>query len=182
MDLLKQKIQEDLKKALKENREAEVSTLRMTIATISNRETEKRTKIWKEKPESSVKELEKESQLTDEEILEAISSEVKKRKEAILEFEKAMLLLLSRYHSAFEKGKIEDLVKKEKEELEILEKYLPEQLSEKEIKKLVKEAIEKVGAKEPKDIGKAMAELMPQVKGRADGALVSKIVKESLMK
>ena len=167
MDLLKQKIQEDLKKALKENREAEVSTLRMTIATISNRETEKRTKIWKEKPESSVKDLEKDSQLTDEEILEVISSEIKKRKESILEFEK---------------GKREDLVEKEKMETEILKKYLPEQLSEKEIKKLVKEAIEKVGAKEPKDIGKAMAELMPQVKGRADGALVSKIVKESLMK
>ena len=165
MDLLKQKIQEDLKKALKENREAEVSTLRMTIATISNRETEKRTKIWKEKPESSVKELEKESQLTDEEILEVISSEIKKRKESILEFEK---------------GKREDLVEKEKMETEILKKYLPEQLSEKEIKKLVKEAIERVEAKEPKDIGKVMAELMPKVKGRADGGLVSKIAKELL--
>ena len=72
------------------------------------------------------------------------------------------------------------MVDKETKEKEILEKYLPEQLSEEEIKKLVKEAIEKIGAKEIKDMGKVMAELMPQVKGKADGSLVSKIVKELL--
>jgi uncharacterized protein YqeY len=57
---------------------------------------------------------------------------------------------------------------------------LPEQLSEEEIRKLAKEAIQKVGAKEIKDMGKVMAELMPKVKGRADGSLVRKIVKELL--
>ncbi|MEK0366298.1 MAG: GatB/YqeY domain-containing protein, partial [Nitrosopumilus sp.] len=100
----------------------------------------------------SEKDLIKESQLTDEEIVEVISFEAKKGKEAILEFKK---------------GERQDLVGKEKKELEILQKYLPEQLSEEEIKKLVKEAIKKVGAQEIKDTGKVMAEMMPQVKGKA---------------
>ena len=163
---LKEKIQENLITALKGKKEIELSALRMVLAAISNKETEKRTKTWKEKPELKVKELEKESQLTDEEAIEVISSEIKKRKEAILEFEK---------------GKREDLAKKEKAEMEILGKYLPEQLPEEEIKKLAKETIEKIEAKEPKDMGKVMAELMPKVKGKAEGGLVSKIVKELLV-
>jgi uncharacterized protein YqeY len=73
-------------------------------------------------------------------------------------------------------------VKKEEEELEILKKYLPEQLSEKEIEKLAKEIIEKIGAKDVKDMGRVMKELMAKAKGRTDGALVSKIVKELLSK
>jgi len=162
----KEKIQRDLKLALKGKREIELSVLRMLMAAIFNKEIEKRTRIWKEKPDLLVEDLEKESQLgTDEEIIQVISSEIKKRKEAILEFEK---------------GKREDLVKKEKTEMEFLQKYLPEQLSEEEIKKLVEEAIEKVGAKEMKDMGRVMAVLMPKVKGKADGSVVSKIVKELL--
>jgi uncharacterized protein YqeY len=164
---LKEKIDEDLKRAMKEKKEREVSTLRLLKAAIFNREKEKRYKISKEKEELKEEELEKESQLSDEEIIEVIHSEIKKRKEAILEFEK---------------GKREDLVKKEKEEIEILKNYLPEQLSEKEIEKLAKEVIEKVGAKDIKDMGKVMKELMPKVKGRTDGALVSKIVKELISK
>lgn len=78
----------------------------------------------------------------------------------------------------FEKGKRDDLVKKGTAEIEILQKYLPEQLSEEEVKKLVQEAITKIGAREMKDFGKVMQELMPEVKGKADGALVSKIVKD----
>jgi uncharacterized protein YqeY len=164
---LKEKIDEDLKMAMKEKKEREVSTLRLLKAAIFDREKEKRYKISKEKEGLKEEELEKESQLSDEEIIEVIHSEIKKRKEAILEFEK---------------GKREDLVKKEKEEIEILKNYLPEQLSEKEIEKLAKEIIEKVGAKDIKDMGKVMKELMPKVKGRADGTLVSKIVKELLSK
>ncbi len=106
---LKFKIQDDLKSALKEKREIKLSVLRMLSAAIFNREIDKRTRIWKEKPELSAEELKKESQLTDEEIIKVISSEIKKRKEAIL---------------LFEKGKREDLVKKEKKEMEVLEKYL----------------------------------------------------------
>jgi uncharacterized protein YqeY len=132
-------------------------------AAIFDREKEKRYKISKEKEGLKEEELEKESQLSDEEIIEVIHSEIKKRKEAILEFEK---------------GKREDLVKKEKEEIEILKNYLPEQLSEKEIENLAKEIIEKVGL----NFGMVMKEIMPKVKGRAEGALVSKIVKELISK
>ena len=154
---LKEKFQLDLKTATREKKEVEVSVLRQLLATILNKEKEKRFKSGEEK----------DIQLTDEEVIEVISTEVKKRKEAITEYEK---------------GERPELVEKEKRELEILEKYLPEQLSEEEIKKLVKEAIEKVGASEPKDMGKVMSELMPQVKGKADGSQVSKIVKELLTK
>jgi len=164
--ILKTKIQEDLMGAVKKKAELESLVLRGLSAAILNKEKEKRYKISKEKEELTEKELEKESQLTDEEVIEVISSEAKKRKESILEFEK---------------GKREDLVSKEKKELEILQKYLPEQLSEEEIKKLAKEAIEKVRARDQKDMGKVMAELMPKIKGRAEGNVVSSIVKELLI-
>lgn len=158
-------MQQDLKYALKERKETEVSVLRLLAAAILNKEKEKRYEISKRKTELGQEELERESRLTDEEVLEAVFSEVKKRKEAILEFEK---------------GKRGDLAEKEKKEIEILQKYLPEQLSEEELKKLAKEAVEKTGAKEMKDMGKVMAELMQKIKGRAEGSQVSKIVKELL--
>jgi len=163
--MLKIKIEEDFKSVLKEKRKAEIATLRMLKAAIFNKEKEKRYKLSQEKPELTGEELEKESKFIDEEVMSVISSEIKKRKEAILEFEK---------------GKREDLVEKETKEKEILEKYLPKQLSEKEIKKLVKEVIEKGGAKNLKDMGKVMSELMPKLKGKAEGSLTSKIVKELL--
>jgi len=154
--MLKQAIHDDLERAVRKKDEIARSTLRLLLAAILNKEKEKK---YKEK-------IEGEPELNDEEIIEVISSEVKKRKEAIVEFEK---------------GKREDLVEKEKAEMEVLKKYLPEQLSEGEIKKLAKEVIKKTGAKEPKDMGKVMGEIMPQVKGKADGSLVSKIIKELLV-
>jgi len=152
---LKGKIQEDLNSAIKSKREIETSTLRMLSAAILNKEKEKRYKSGKSE----------DIPLIDEEIIEVVFNEVKKRKEAI---------------ELYEKGDRQELADKEKKEAEILQKYLPEQLTEEEVKKLVKEAIAKVGAKEQKDMGKVMAELMPQVKGKADGGLVSKVVKELL--
>jgi hypothetical protein len=170
--MLKEKIEKDFQKALKEKKATEVSTLRMLKAAILNKEKEKRYKLVKEVPELNIEELKKESesskeferksQLTDEEITDLVFSEIKKRKEAILEYEK---------------GKRIDLAEKEKKEIEILQRYLPEQLSEEEIRKLAKEVVEKVGVK---NMGKVMAQLMPKVKGKADGNLVSKIVKELL--
>ncbi|GAI49704.1 unnamed protein product, partial [marine sediment metagenome] len=135
--ILKEKIQKDLEEALKKKDEIIVSVLRMLLAAILNKEKEKRYKLSKNEPELTEEELEKESQLTDEEVIEVISSEIKKRKESILEFEK---------------GERQDLVEKEKKEIDVLKKYLPEQLSEQELKKLVKVAIETVEAKEPKDM------------------------------
>jgi len=193
MAALKQKIQQDLTTALREKKELELSVLRMLNAAIINKEKEKRYKISSQRDKSSSsatgtrlrdesgkeseslfdfanariteEELEKESGLLEDEVLEIISSEIKKRKEAAL---------------LFEKGKRMDLSEKERAEAKILEKYLPEQLSEEEIKKLAREIIEKMGIKEMKDVGKVMAELMPRVKGRTEGGLVSKIIRELL--
>lgn len=163
---LKEKIQNDLNFNLKQRKELETTTLRMLNAAILNKEKEKRAKLAKsQKGELTEDKLVQESQLTDEEIIEVLSSEVKKGREAILEFEK---------------GKREDLAEKEKKEIEILKKYLPEQLPEEEIKKIIEKAVEKTGAKEMKDMGRVMAEIMPQLKGKSDGSLVSRIVRELL--
>ncbi len=162
--MLKERIQQDLKDALKKKQELLVSVLRLVITVFYNKEIEKKTKL-REENGLSEEEITKQGQLTDEEITNIISSEIKKRKDAI---------------SIFEKGQRQDLAEKEKKEIEILQKYLPEQLSDEQIKKLAKETIEKVGAKEIKDMGKVMAELIPQIKGKVEGSKVSQIVKELL--
>jgi len=183
MSLL-EKIQNDLKDAFKKSDKDLVSVLRLLVSAIHNKEIEKRTKLVKSQPEAGrpwadepTEKLEELSKLNEEELIEVISSEAKKRKEAILEFSAH-----GGSASGGEKEKIDNIIKKEKAELEILEKYLPEQLPEEEVKKLVKEAIEKTGAKEMKEMGKVMAELMPKIKGKADGGAVGKIVREFLTK
>jgi len=163
--MLKEEIQNTITRAMKEGNEVVCSTLRMLSAAIVSKEKEKRYKISKQKPDLNEEGLIKESQLTDEEIVDVIVSEIKKRKDSV---------------AAYERGKREDLVKREKAEIEVLQKYLPEQLSEQELKKIIQEAIAKTGAKEIKDIGKVMAELAPKVKGKADNSLVSKTVKDLL--
>ena len=99
--------------------------------------------------------------------MSVIQKEAKQRKDAIEQFKSA--------------GR-DELVEKEATELALLEKYLPEQMSEEEITKLVTAAIEKTGAASPSDMGKVMGALMADVKGKADGGLVSKIVREQLAK
>jgi len=150
--MLKDKIKDDIKKALKEKKEIVCLTLRGVSAAILNKEKEKKYK-------------DSEEDLTDEEMIDIVSFEAKKRREAIIEYEK---------------GNRKDLADKERKELEVLQEYLPQQLSEEEIKVLVKEAIKKTGASEMKDMGKVMGVLTTQTKGKADGGLVAKIVKELL--
>ena len=152
---LKEKIQSELNLSIKGNKPLAVSVFRQLLAAFLNKEKEKRFKSKEEK----------EALLTDEEAMEVIASEAKKRKESIVEFEK---------------GNRKDLADKEKEELAVLMEYLPEQMSEQELRKIIQEAIEKTGASEIKDMGKVMQEIMPQVKGKADGSLVGQIVKELL--
>ena len=123
---LKQQVQNDLTESVKGKEELRSSVLRLLLSAINNKETEKRTKIWKEKPKASVEDLEKESKLTDEEIISVISSEIKKRRESI---------------ELFGKGGKQEMADKEKKEMEFLQKYLPEQMSEADLRKLVKEAI-----------------------------------------
>ncbi|MDE2825220.1 MAG: GatB/YqeY domain-containing protein [Gemmatimonadota bacterium] len=111
------------------------------------------------------REIAKGSDLVEEEAVEVVSSLIKSRKEA-LEFAV--------------KGDRQDLVAQAEEELEILASYLPEQLSEEEIRSVVREAIEQSGAAGPGDMGRVMGAVMPRVKGRADGRLVNTIVRECL--
>lgn len=146
---LKQKIKENIQAAMKGGDETTVSTLRMLLSAILNKEIAGK----------------KDKALNDEEIVEIIFSEAKKRKESI---------------EQFRKGRREDLARKEEQELAILRKYLPEQMPEEEIKKIVEAGVEKVGAKTIKDMGKVMAEISSKVKGKAEGGFVSKIVKELL--
>jgi len=163
--MLKIEIQSSVTEALKSGDQMVSGTLRMLLASIITKEKEKRYKISKEKPEATEEVLLKESALTDEQILEVISSEIKKRKDAIV---------------LYEKGNRPELAEKEKKEIEVLKKYLPEQLPEAELRKLIEESISKTGAKEMKDMGKVMADLTPKVKGKADNSEISKIVKELL--
>ena len=103
--------------------------------------------------------------LDDEGVIAIISKEVKMRKDSLEEFKK---------------GDRQDLVAQTEAEIAVLMPYLPQQLSEEEIRTFVKEAVEKSGASSQKDMGKVMGLLMPKVKGRADGKLVNSIVREML--
>ncbi|WP_050180926.1 GatB/YqeY domain-containing protein [Domibacillus robiginosus] len=103
--------------------------------------------------------------LTEEEELTVLSREVKQRKDSLHEFEKA--------------GR-EDLVAKIQTELTYVNEYMPEQLSEEEVSAIVDKTIADTGASAKSDMGKVMAALMPQVKGKADGSLVNRLVQEKL--
>lgn len=165
MENLYDKIQNELKTALKEKNELVVSVLRMIAAAIKNQEIEKRTKL--SKTIKDVLELEKLSKLTEEEVLEAVGREAKKRKEAITEFRK---------------GNREDLASKEEQEFKIISRYLPEQLSEDEIKQEMEKVISEAKPSGPQDFGKIMGSLMARLKGRADGKLAGELLKEKLQK
>jgi uncharacterized protein YqeY len=153
--MIKEKIQKDLQDSLKAQEALKTSVLRLLASAILNREKEKRYKLKEDKDVS----------LNDEETLEVVMSEAKKRKEAA---------------ELYEKGARPELAEKERKELEMLKCYLPEQISQEELRKMVKEAVAKTGAKEIKDMGKVMGILMPQIKGKADGSSVSSIIKELL--
>ena len=105
--------------------------------------------------------------IDDEQVVEILAREVKQRREAVLEFEK---------------GNRQDLVDKSNDEIEILLGYLPQQLTEEEILVMIQEAAVEVGANSIKEMGKVMQVLAPRVIGRADGKLVSQMVREHLNK
>lgn len=104
-------------------------------------------------------------EVPDDDIISVLSSSAKRRRDSI---------------EQFAAGGRQDLVDKETQELEIIQKYLPQQLSEADIETIVKEAVEESGAQSPADMGKVMKVVMPKVKGRADGKLVQKVVVRTL--
>ena len=159
---LREKVQNDLHESLRAKQERKVSILRLVLDSIIKREKEKRMTNKDAKDEAD---LEKKSRLTDQETIQAISSMVKRSKESI---------------EQFETGGRQELADKEKEEMEILNQYLPEQMPEEEIRKLAEEAIKEVKAESIKDMGRVMSVLMAKIQGRADGARVNSIIRELL--
>lgn len=111
--------------------------------------------------------ISKGDKLSDDEIISEIAKDARRHRESI---------------EAFEKAGREELVAKEKAELEVISRYLPEQLSENELRKVVDDVISQVGATSLSDIGRVMAQVMTEVQGQADGSVVSEIVKEKLAK
>lgn len=144
---LMNRIDEDMKKAMKDKDKFKLSVIRMIRSSIKYVEIEKRTT------------------LSDEEILDVLTREIKQRRDSLQDFEKANR---------------NDLVENVQAELDILKDYLPKQLSEDELINIIKEAIEEVGAKSKAEMGKVMSAVMPKVKGRADGKLINTLVQEYL--
>ena len=110
-------------------------------------------------------EIEKRGELTEQEMLGVLTNAAKQRQDSI---------------QAYREGGREDLVAQEEMELALIKNYLPEQLSDTEIEKIVDSAIAETGAETMRDIGKVMGKVMPQVKGRADGSTVQSLVKSKL--
>lgn len=111
------------------------------------------------------KEIDARRELKEEEVLQVLSSMVKQRKDSI---------------EQFTKGGRMDLAEKEEKELQVIQEFMPEQMSADDIEAAIVKAIEEVGATSPRDMGKVMKALMPIVTGKADGKLVSQKVKEKL--
>ncbi len=150
--MTKKDLQSQLKESMMAKDTEKTSVLRMLISAITYYEIQKGGAGY---------------EANDEDVLTVIQKEAKQRKDSISEYEKANR---------------QDLADKEKSELKMLQEYLPKQLSEEEIKELVKQTISQTGASNIQDLGKVMGQLAPQTKGKADGAVVSRIVREELSK
>ena len=141
----------DLKQAMKDKDKDRLRVLRSLKSNLLEREISER--------------KEGEATLSDEQSVEVLMKAAKQRKESI---------------EQFEKGGRDDLAKSEKAELEIIQSYLPEMLSEDEIRDIAREKIEELGAGDMSDMGQVMGVMMGELKGKAEGSLVSKVVKEEL--
>ncbi len=144
---LNDRLNEDMKQAMKNKDKLKLSVIRMVRSAIKNAE------------------IESKSTLSDDEIITVLNRELKQRRDSLQEFKNA--------------GR-EDLVEGLLAEIEILHQYLPEQLSEQELKDIIQSVINEVGATSKKDMGKVMGALIPKINGRADGKLASQLVQEYL--
>ena len=148
--MTKQELQDQLKESMLARTVLRTSVLRMLISAISYTEIQKGGAGYI---------------ATDEDVMIVIQSEAKKRRDSIEQYTAANRL---------------ELARAEKNELEILQSYLPEQMGEDELRLIVDEVIAQTGASSAQEMGKVMGALMSKVKGKADGGMVSKIVKEKL--
>ena len=150
--MLIETINNDLKDALKNRDMQALSVLRMIVSALNN---------------EAIALKKKGQGLSQEEEIRVLKREVRKRKDSI---------------EQYKKGGRGELAEKEEKELEILQKYLPEEMSQEENKKIVEGVISEMGEVLPSQFGKVMGQVMAKVKGKADGAVVSKVVKEVLNK
>ena len=144
-----EKIDQDIKKALKAGEKERLTVLRGLKSDLKYRQ------------------IDKAEELTDDDVIAVLSSSAKKRRESI---------------EQFQKGGREDLVQKEQSELAIITSYLPEQLSEEKLRRIISDAIAESGADSPQKVGLVMKIVMPKIKGQADGKLVNKLAMEMLAK
>jgi len=148
--MTKQQLKDELKQSMLARDTEKTSTLRMAISALSYYEIEKGGAGY---------------EATEEDVEAVLQRQAKQRRDSI---------------EQFKAGGRDELAAKEAKELELLESYLPKQMAEEEVKKLVDEAVTQTGAASATDMGKVMGALMPKVKGKADGTLVSKLVRERL--
>jgi uncharacterized protein len=144
---LKARLSGEMKEALKAGEKVRLSALRLLAASVKNREVELR------------------REATEDEFVEVVAREVKRRKEAA---------------EAYEQAGREDLLDRERQEQAALETYLPAGLSDQEVEALVEEAIASTGASGPGDLGKVMSQVMAKARGRVDGATVNALVRSRL--
>jgi uncharacterized protein len=150
MGNIKDKVTSDMKVAMREKRADELSVLRMLLAAIKNRQIEVASASH---------------ELTDEQETEVVKNEIKKRKDAI---------------EMYEQGGREDLAAKERGEIAFLTQFMPEQMGEDEIERIVRETVGEMGEVNMADFGKVMGQVMSRVKGKADGEVVRDTVKKVL--
>lgn len=137
------------------------------IASMKAKEEEKLSVLRMLKSAIKNSEIQKQKEMEDADILGVLQNQIKSRKDSI---------------ALYEQGGRGELAEKEKREIEILAKYLPEQMSEEEVRAIISKAITETQASSMQDMGKVMGKIMPEVKGKADSSLVSQIVKEELSK
>jgi len=142
------RLNDDMKQAMKNKEKEKLSVLRMLKAALQN----EAIKLGK-------------NPLSEDEELTVLSRELKQRKDSLQEFENA--------------GR-SDLVEKTKTEIEIVQLYMPQPLTEDELRELIQQTIKEVGASTKADMGKVMGAIMPKVKGKADGSLVNQLVQQQL--
>ena len=148
--MTKQQLKEELKQSMLARNAEKTSTLRMIVSALGYYEIEKGGAGY---------------EATEEDVEAVFQKQAKQRRDSI---------------EQYKAGNRPELAEKEAKELELLESYLPKQMSEEEVKKLVEEAVASTGATSATDMGKVMGALMPKIKGKANGGLVSRLVKENL--
>lgn len=137
------------------------------MTSMKNKDKERLTVLRMVKGAIQLEEINKKRELNDDEVVAVISKQIKTRRESIIEFEK---------------GNRADLVEQTQKEIDILNEYMPEQMSEEEILSIIEIAFDEIKPQAPSDMGKIMKFLTPKLNGKADMSYVSKLVKEKISK